>query len=1142
MDDFLFEMDDYVGSGPKSKAHSGNPLESDDAGTGLTGFRLQRLEVLNWGTFDQKVWTLYLNEKNTLLTGDIGSGKSTLVDAVTTLLIPANRIAYNKAAGAESRERSLRSYFLGYYKSERNDSGGNARPVALRDQSCYSVILGVFHNADYNSTVTLAQVFWMKEPHGQPERFYAVCERDLSITADFSKFGTEINNLRKNLRKTGVEIHTSFPPYSAWFRRRFGIYNDQALNLFHQTVSMKSVDNLTNFVRTHMLEPFDVSTRIPKLIEHFDDLNRAHEAVLKAKKQIASLTPIVEKCDRYQQLQTNIDQLVSGRESLKVWFASLKLKLLNERINELLAKIELQHTKIQRQEENRISQQNQIKDLQQNIRDNGGDRIERIATEIKEKEAEKVRRKEKNERYCELVQMLDIIPAEDDTAFLSQKNEFENRREAIEEQSSNLQNTVTEYEMTFRQYKTDYDILTEEINSLKTRRSNIDIKQIQIRDRICRELNIKEEEIPFVGELIQVQERERDWEGAIERLMRNFGLSLLVPEEHYASIVKWIDQTNLKGRIVYFRVRNASGRDIPNLHTNSLLHKIDIKPDSAYYNWLSQETSRRFDYACCLTEEEFRHEPRAITQAGQTKSPDGRHEKDDRHHIADRSRYVLGWSNAAKISALEDKREILETKIADIDSTINKTKSQLHELDNSRKWLLKLDEYRDFRELNWKPLASEISRLEDEKRNLEASSDILKMLNLKLEEELLALEKTNKKLDELKYEFGKIEQRKISAEEDCQRTQKIITDASQSISDEVAQRIDSWQNEFLGERNTKVESCDSDEKTLREQIQKKIDSENKKQNYLQDQIVRAMTDYRNTYPLEIHDVDTNVAAGPEYRQMLEQLMADDLPRFESRFKELLNENTIREVANFQSQLAREQEKIKERIAFINNSLTQIDYNPGRYIELESQPTLDADIREFKQELRCCTEGALTGSENEQYSEDKFLQVKRLIERFKGRKETSEQDRRWTIKVTDVRNWFEFAACERWKEDKTEYEHYSDSSGKSGGQKEKLAYTVLAASLAYQFGLEYGAVRSRSFNFVVIDEAFGRGSDESARYGLELFAKLNLQLLIITPLQKIHIIEPFISGVGIVHNNNGRESLLRNLTIEQYHAEKARHSL
>ena len=74
--------------------------------------------------------------------------------------------------------------------------------------------------------------------------------------------------------------------------------------------------------------------------------------------------------------------------------------------------------------------------------------------------------------------------------------------------------------------------------------------------------------------------------------------------------------------------------------------------------------------------------------------------------------------------------------------------------------------------------------------------------------------------------------------------------------------------------------------------------------------------------------------------------------------------------------------------------------------------------------------------------------------------------------------------------------------------------------------------------MVIDEAFGRGSDESAQYGLMLFERLNLQLLIVTPLQKIHIIEPYVSSVGFVHNEGGRESRIRNLTIDEYRVEKA----
>ena len=218
---------------PEAPQTLGLDFVADDT---LAGFRLQRLEVFNWGTFDGRVWTLQADGKNALLTGDIGSGKSTLVDAVTSLLVTAHRVAYNKAAGAESKERTLKSYVLGYYKTERNEVSAAAKPVALRDHNSYSVILGVFHNAGYDQTVTLAQVFWIKDAQGQPARFYVGAERDLAIASDFAGFGSEITALRKRLRGGGVEVFDSFPPYGAWFRRRFGIDNDQALELFHQTV------------------------------------------------------------------------------------------------------------------------------------------------------------------------------------------------------------------------------------------------------------------------------------------------------------------------------------------------------------------------------------------------------------------------------------------------------------------------------------------------------------------------------------------------------------------------------------------------------------------------------------------------------------------------------------------------------------------------------------------------------------------------------------------------------------------------------------------------------------------------------------------------------------------------------------------
>ncbi|HEY4542656.1 MAG TPA: SbcC/MukB-like Walker B domain-containing protein, partial [Noviherbaspirillum sp.] len=420
---------------------------------------------------------------------------------------------------------------------------------------------------------------------------------------------------------------------------------------------------------------------------------------------------------------------------------------------------------------------------------------------------------------------------------------------------------------------------------------------------------------------------------------------------------------------------------------------------------------------------------------------------------------------------------------------------------------------------------------------LEATSDILKALAERLEQTRAQLQETEKALTAKNQDLGDTRGKIRDTSALVEEISAHLADPANELHAASFASLEAMRETALGEHTLTVESCANRETDMRQWLQSRIDAEAKKAERLRDRIIDAMRKYCETYPLDTQEVDVSIAAGDEYRAMLHQLEADDLPRFALRFKELLNENTIREVANFQSQLNRERETIKERIAHINGSLTRIDYNPGRYIVLEAQLSQDADIRDFQSELRACTEGALTGSEDAQYSEAKFLQVRQIIERLRGREGQTELDRRWTAKVTDVRNWFTFAASERWREDDSEHEHYSDSGGKSGGQKEKLAYTILAASLAYQFGLEWGAVRSRSFRFVVIDEAFGRGSDESAQYGLKLFQQLNLQLLIVTPLQKIHIIEPFVSSVGFVHNEEGRSSVLRNLSIAEYRAEK-----
>ncbi len=1103
----------------------------------LTGFRLERLEVFNWGTFDERVWVLRTDGRNGLLTGDIGSGKSTLVDAITTLLVPAQRIAYNKAAGADSKERTLRSYVLGHYKSERNEVTGTAKPVSLRDHNNYSVILGIFRNVGYDATVTLAQVFWMKDAQAQPARFFVCAERDLSIAADFSLFGTDIAQLRKKLRGLSAEIEDTFPKYSAWFRRRFGIENEQALELFHQTVSMKSVGNLTDFVRSHMLEPFEVAPRVDALITHFDDLNRAHEAVLKAKRQVELLTPLVDDCDRHSEQGHALEGWRACREALKPYFAGLKLGLIERRLQLLDEDHARATSRKARHEEARDRARQRVDDLRRAVTAQGGDRIAQLEVEIREHERESARRRERSQRYAAIVTLLGETQATDEAAFVSQRQRLTEHRSSLVDDEAQKQNAITELNVAFREGKARHDLLEDEIASLKARRNNIPKEQVSMRSSLCSALGLEEDALPFTGELIQVHEDARDWEGTAERVLRNFGLSLLVPDKHYANVAAWVDRTHLRGRLVYFRVRAERATRVTEaieLHRDSLVRKLAIKPESPFYSWLEREIGRRFDYVCCDTQEQFRRETRAISRAGQTKAPGERHEKDDRHALDDRSRYVLGWSNTAKIAALEAQRRTFEVRLGEIGQRLGETQSAHAKVREQLEALARAGEFVDFREVDWASCAAAIARLADERARLESASDALAELTAQLDSAHAALKESEAAISETDSELGGILAKREAAQALLDETHALVA----QVNAELAERIEALRAEILGEHQLSVESCDNRERDVREALTTRIDNETKSLGRLAERVVKAMAAFKDAYKLETADFDASLDASSEYRDMLARLQADDLPRFEERFKELLNVNTINEIANFHAQLARERETIKERIGRINESLRQIDYSAGRYIVLESQPSPDAEIREFQGDLRACTEGELTGSDDGQYSEAKFLQVKRIIDRFRGREGLTEQDRRWRAKVTDVRNWFLFAASERWREDDSEYEHYSDSGGKSGGQKEKLAYTILAASLAYQFGLEWGAVRSRSFRFVVIDEAFGRGSDESAQYGLTLFQKLNLQLLIVTPLQKIHIIEPFVSSVGFVQNEGGRASKLRNLSIEEYRARKA----
>ena len=84
------------------------------------GFRLQYMEVFNWGTFyNDRVFRIQPQGNNSLLTGANASGKSTYIDALLTLMVPTKKDRfYNQSSGVEKKgDRTEETYVLGNYGS-----------------------------------------------------------------------------------------------------------------------------------------------------------------------------------------------------------------------------------------------------------------------------------------------------------------------------------------------------------------------------------------------------------------------------------------------------------------------------------------------------------------------------------------------------------------------------------------------------------------------------------------------------------------------------------------------------------------------------------------------------------------------------------------------------------------------------------------------------------------------------------------------------------------------------------------------------------------------------------------------------------------------------------------------------------------
>lgn len=464
----------------------------------------------------------------------------------------------------------------------------------------------------------------------------------------------------------------------------------------------------------------------------------------------------------------------------------------------------------------------------------------------------------------------------------------------------------------------------------------------------------------------------------------------------------------------------------------------------------------------------------------------------------------------------------------DLNRQIRQSKTERDKLRTRRDTLTRLQQFDNFSEIDWRSSTKMAQEFKNQRQNLSASSNQLQTLQQQLTQVKQDIQEKERERDRFLGEKSRLESRLETYTDKMNTAEQVLAQQKTPLD---------WANYsakitplFEG-KEPSIGNIESLETSVNKNIAQKKERKQKEVNDLEKRLTLNMQKFINP-TAEILAKYPNWSA-KEFESLHKKLQEEDLPKHQKRFKEWLNERLIFDIANFKTALENKESEILESIEEINASLRDINFNanPQTYIELDVHKSRDVAVRDFREMLRdAMPDPAKLIRDEDSEMEASFLRIKKIIDELSNNEP-------WRRKVTDVRNWLEFAAIERYRVDNQQRQYYVDSQSLSGGEKAKLAYTILASAIAYQFGIRNEDLRKKSFRFAVVDEAFSKVDPENSVYAMELFKQLNLQLMVVTPLDKINLAEPYIHTIHYVENREKKNSFVFDMPMKVYYSKK-----
>lgn len=1053
--------------------------------------KLKRMKLINWHRFENCVIDF---GETTLLSGENGAGKTTILDAIQFVVICSANF-FNKAAH-DNGKRSLSGYVrckTGRENKPYERTGEISAHVALEfyeeSRDRYFIVGAVIDSATEGQETAVR--YLMDNCRLSEEMFFkGKTPRSISEFRSFNSRGI------RQWCKTQTEARKMI-------KARLGRIEDKFFSLIPKAMAFKPIDDIKEFVYTYVLDAKEVNIDLLREnVRSYQDLERTLESVKRR----------MEKLEQIEGFYEEAQDCVKRDGMYEFFLSQAEVDLIKERIQKLEEEIqaeEYRKKQLTSQLEETEKERAQKQEIETNLRVELRQNQDFIALEEQKKELERFLEEEKNcleekrilkksikkslDQMDKLLEIKDVAPCvRECRKRLESIEEIQNVPEARalldqviqykNQMYGKVQRKLAEVQIRLRERQTEREQLEGEIQRLKRKKLSYPEAVERLTEAVREEFQRlgRKAEPHVLCEVLEIADE--SWRNAVEGYLNTQRFYILVEPENFDIALGIYDRLR--------REKKAYGAGLINTQ-----HMEDF--DEAPEGTLAQTVTSKNKYArryinmvlgkvkMCQRYEDLKKYSTSITRECM------RYQNKVASAIKPEIfRVPFIGKNAFKVQLeqAEKKREVLNKELEMLQEKMKNLEFAADPLLTGEDVDVK---YRLEILTRLSQVKALLQKCRENIKTLEKNSTLIeKQIQLEVLEKIRT--EIEKKAGDLNRQIGiaeqKIENRKEQLQAGIQEKLKFqahTADLTQKAGDKTL----NWKKEY--EKQTSQKTFQQFKENYEKQRKSNWTRKENSEAFMTEQMVQYKSEYNFGAP-------ASMKGYPEFAAVYDRLRTSELLDYEEKVEAAKQaaEEEFREqfLAKLQENMKQAQGEFKE----LNRALKDIAFSSEQYEFLYMPSKKYRSYYEMLMDDFNVVQGEsiFSGIFHENHREV----IDELFERLAIQNDNNSKT---LDEFTDYRTYMDYDI--KIIHSDGSYSYYSKvCEEKSGGETQTPFYVTVAASFVQLYSNNIGG---EAAGLVMFDEAFNNMDDERIGGVLEFLKRLPLQILIAAPPDKIQYIGP-----------------------------------